>query len=367
MLKDPNWIQCWKIKEAYDLGDSEITELLMKIKHRVPLLAMTIWGMLFRVGTLDEKGERFPLFDMLGDTAELAQQSATEPCIIFSLGEKSELAQQSATGPCITAYLLENSELAKQFATGSHITFSLREKLLVELLRVAGIFERKDVENFFLKSLFSAVYGEDVPRGFKEQVISLTEALFTARPDPDPCKRLSESIVTGNGDFMPKYMLAGNDVPFPYSDYHFFCQVFADSIELDKASVALYLHRYGYPLQKEFKGLSKKLVDELASVTAKPVSNENIPEQQNNAMTFGAWEGVVKDYERNHKKRKNDALPRRMEILIKHLKGTSVTVLQLENPGYHISRDLAKAKNDVIRLKKLYPSLLDLPKYDMKK
>ena len=74
-----------------------------------------------------------------------------------------------------------------------------------------------------------------------------------------------------------------------------------------------------------------------------------------------AWKSAITLYESQHMKRKNDALPRRMRILLCNLAGTPFSELEAENPTLAISRILHQARTqDVPALMRIFPSLPSL-------
>jgi len=71
-----------------------------------------------------------------------------------------------------------------------------------------------------------------------------------------------------------------------------------------------------------------------------------------------AWNGAITCYENQHMRRKNDALPRRMRILLCSLAGAPFSELEGKNPTLAISRVLQQARaQDVPTLKRLFPNL----------
>jgi len=147
--------------------------------------------------------------------------------------------------------------------------------------------------------------------------------------------------------------------------------VFIDSILLRKDISVRHLLHCGLSFRDNTKGLSRAYVDSaLASLsaTATAPSHQAQPSPQaapdalaaaNDKITLGTWLGAVKKYKDEHKKKKGDALPRRMGLLLEYLEGaTSDADLKKKHDTSNLYRDLGDAKKrDVPKLMSLYPGL----------
>ena len=85
----------------------------------------------------------------------------------------------------------------------------------------------------------------------------------------------------------------------------------------------------------EFKEAIEKMYPEiiinshenLQQSTDKFIETSARQPSRNDSVAIGKWRRAIEEYERDHKQRKNDALPSRMRILLRHL-GSVVTRFQ---------------------------------------
>ena len=70
------------------------------------------------------------------------------------------------------------------------------------------------------------------------------------------------------------------------------------------------------------------------------------------------WEDAISQYEQRRQTRANDALGRRMRLLLKKIGG--VPFSEIDPTNTNLSRDLSNALKDAVKLKKLYPHLPEL-------
>jgi hypothetical protein len=169
-----------------------------------------------------------------------------------------------------------------------------------------------------------------------------------------------------------EYILVGHGIEQPCMSmeaYRFYDRMFRESLLIEKFKAIQMLYDWGYPLYIEVKGVSHALVERVVSGNApktdfeKALVNDNdehsptVPRcagQENtesamnsvnllDTVTLAAWDGAIAAYETHHMKTANDALPRRMRILLRSLGGDSPAKLLKDNPGANISRDLKQA------------------------
>jgi len=323
-MLNPDWIQCWKVKEAYALTDDEVQSLLFE--ESVHRCVMTPWLSLFTAGTKVEvkipfnnaAGELPPEFENLYDPAFM----------------------------------------------------DLMLRLFSELLRAAATSTYEAVKEFFLFIIdvtYDDGYGEDIV----SQVISLANALFTVHPDR--CAPYDTS----------KYIIAGNSPPndlFPRVDYYFFNKVFIDSILVHKKTAIRYLHSCDFSLQYNVRGLSRALVDRVLAESV-PVNEEiSLLEEPKPAIVEAVeevgtlspsekeeiWkeylEKEIKDYTYHQvtgRRKKRDVFDTEMSIFIEIVIAKKKPYrLRRDNPKLNISRALKNAKENLVPyMLEKYPSL----------
>ena len=97
-----------------------------------------------------------------------------------------------------------------------------------------------------------------------------------------------------------------------------------------------------------FTRLGKKLHRDLAQEKLDPIR-------------LAAWEAAVKEYESTHKRRANDALPKRIKVYLRWRTDEPFSNIQKDYPDENLSRLFENAiTKDMPKLKGIFPVLPDL-------
>jgi len=202
-MLSPNWIQAWKLKEAYDLTTGEMITLIeQSVAHRK---IMDVW---------------YPFF----------------------------LAAHYPENKLKTLFSVEASfpEKPEEFKNPKDdlILNSLSLRLLEGLRKAATVLSSEEISCFLTGSIVLPIYGEDKAVGYYWKVECLTKSLY------------KDHLGQPSDDY-----IRVSDGYFHIFDANLLYEIFKESVLIDKIFAIRYIQSCSYSLQKEVIGLSRVTVD----------------------------------------------------------------------------------------------------------
>jgi hypothetical protein len=156
-----------------------------------------------------------------------------------------------------------------------------------------------------------------------------------------------------------------------------FRQIFHESLLFNRYAAVEALEKAHYQLVAEVKGITKdfvKTVNSMIQQSALPASLSALPAKQENLIAedatppppdaeamlppivIAAFRKALEDYKARPGRRRNDALPKRMDVYLLKASGEPYSDIQEKYQDENIARMLQDAiEKDIPKLKKLYP------------